>query len=379
MRRTSLALPIALATLTIATQSGANGDDGRVEIHGYGGWSYARSNSDDNRYLGSSKDGDADYLNVAVLFAATASDRVRINTQIWWQESEHEEGTSVVDFAFAEYRFSDALRLRAGKVKHPFGIYTEVFDVGTLRPFFWLPQGIYGPSGVVSEAYRGIGATGSTFPLGAWRLEYDLYTGEMSLDAPSFASLLAAATGTAGEGEPAEAEEGVELRDLAGGRIVVTVPASDIRLGLSAYTARMEEGDRERHSSVGALVEYLDDGWSFRGEYVFLKESPTVDATQGYLELARHLGESWQIAGRVDHSQTRLDGLDAGDAASLLDHRELTAGLNYWFQTDFVVKLSASSVDGNRFALPEDPRTAIDDEALARKMRLVSLGVQFAF
>ena len=26
--------------------------------------------------------------------------------------------------------------MRVGRSKHPFGIYTEVFDIGTLRPFF---------------------------------------------------------------------------------------------------------------------------------------------------------------------------------------------------------------------------------------------------
>mgnify|MGYP001266175134 FL=1 len=62
-----------------------------------------------------------------------------------------------------------------------------------------------------------------------------------------------------------------------------------------------------------------------------------------------------------------------------MDHRDITAGLNYWFHPDFVVKLSASRVDGNRFARPEDLRSAIAGDELHRQTRLVSLGVQFAF
>jgi hypothetical protein len=44
-----------------------------------------------------------------------------------------------------------------------------------------------------------------------------------------------------------------------------------------------------------------------------------------------------------------------------------------------VVKLSASRVDGNRFAAPEDLVDAIADGGIQRVTRLVSLGVQFAF
>ena len=40
----------------------------------------------------------------------------------------------------------------------PFGNYTEIYDVGTLRPFYHLPQATYGPTGQIAESYDGIGA-----------------------------------------------------------------------------------------------------------------------------------------------------------------------------------------------------------------------------
>lgn len=60
-----------------------------------------------------------------------------------------------LDFAFGEWAFSDALKFRMGKVKCPFGIYSEVFDVGTIRPFYALPQAIYGAPGIVTKSYFG--------------------------------------------------------------------------------------------------------------------------------------------------------------------------------------------------------------------------------
>ena len=192
MPRTPLALSLVMTILTIAQAATASADTGAVEIHGYGGWTYSRSDSDDNRYLTSSQDGESDYVNLAVALSSRASDRARINAQVWWEARSDEEVRATIDFAFGEWRVSDALRLRMGQVKHPYGIYTEVFDVGTIRPFFWLPQSVYGPSGAVAESYRGVGITGSVFAPGSWRFEYDLYGGEMGLETPNFAAVFAA-------------------------------------------------------------------------------------------------------------------------------------------------------------------------------------------
>jgi hypothetical protein len=380
MPRTSLALSLVLAILTLAPAAIAGSDTGDVEIHGYGGWSYGRSNADANRYLASSEDGDARYVSLAIALASCPSDRVRISTQVWWEAEPGEEESATVDCAFAEWRVSDALRLRMGQVKHPYGIYTEVFDVGTIRPFFWLPQSVYGPSGTVAESYRGVGLTGSVFAAGIWRFEYDLYGGEMSLEAQDIAAVFATEEDSSGTADAEAPGEG-DIRDLVGGRLTITVPGPEVRIGLSAYTGREKGSACERHSCLGAHVEYLSDTWSLRSEYTLLKESAKLPAAAAYVEVARRLGSSWQIAGRVDHSDTRLEDVDASAAPSLLDHLDITAGLNYWFHPDFVVKLSSSRVDGNRFAWPEDEdiRAAIAGDGIRRQTRLVSLGVQFAF
>ncbi len=139
--------------------------------------------------------------------------------------------------------FSQKLKLRAGKVKQPFGISAEVFDVGTRRPFFELPQAVYGPIGLVGESYKGIGFTGSFDVQGGWGLAYDLYGG---------------------------GQEHKEYVAPEAGRLT---------------------------SDVLAVPE------------------PAVP--------------------------------------SLLDHKEVALGLNYWWTPNFVFKLSFHHVDGNRFAGPD--------------------------
>jgi hypothetical protein len=346
-----------------------------VQIHGYGGWSWGRTDSPENRYLHTSRVGEADYVNLALAFAARSSDHVWINAQVWWEKGQGEEWESVVDYAFGEWRRSDALRLRLGQVKHPFGISTEVFDVGTIRPFFWLAQSIYGPAGVVSESYRGGGLTGAAYLADSWRLEYDAYTGELAFESPGFGSVLDELDAGGDEGD----EQAVELNRLYGGRITIAEPDGRIRLGVSAYTARQEDGEQLRHSAVGVLGELAIAGLTIRGEAVHLRESPAVAMTSYYLEAARFLGPVWQIAARTDRARVTVDGLDTDEAPSLLRHLDVTVGLNYWFSDDFVAKLSASWVDGNRFARPDDLGAAIADGGLGTRTSIVSVGVQFAY
>lgn len=349
-----------------------------VEVHGYGGWTYGRNDADGIHYLASSRDGEAGYVNLAIAVSSQASERVRVNAQVWWEAEPGEEGTTTVDYAFGEWRFADELRLRMGQVKHPYGIYTEVFDVGTIRPFFWLPQSVYGATGTVAESYRGIGLTGSHFAAGGWELEYDAYVGELDLEATDLLVAFGEATGEGGEGET-EAIEEAGLRDLLGGRVTLTEPRSGLRFGLSAYRGRDDEEAGEIHRCLGLHVEHVTGNWSLRGEYAHLREvgALTYDAT--YLELARRLGGPWQVAGRVERASASLDGIDTDAAPGLLKHREATLGLNCWFHPDLVAKLAVSRVEGNRFAHPEDFVDAVADGTLPAHIHLLSLGVQFAF
>ena len=214
MRHVRLLLAVTLVGLVTSGSVAAGAGADAVEIHGYGGWAYGRNDAEGVTYLASSHEGEADYVNLALAFVSHASDRVYINAQVWWEAEPGEEEKALVDYAFGEWRFSDALRLRMGQVKHPYGIYTEVFDVGTIRPFFWLAQSVYGPTGTVAESYHGLGLTGSGFADSGLEFEYDLYAGEMCVEVTDLSALLSVVEG----GDPVtEGEAEAGLRDLGGG------------------------------------------------------------------------------------------------------------------------------------------------------------------
>jgi len=113
----------------------------KISLHGFGAWGYGNTNG--NHYLIGDEDGDYDHAQFYLNINANPFEKLSIIAQIGAHQG-HLGVDFEFDYAFAEWVFSDALKFRIGKVKHPFGIYGELLNVGTIRPFFALPQGIYG-------------------------------------------------------------------------------------------------------------------------------------------------------------------------------------------------------------------------------------------
>lgn len=117
----------------------------KTEVHGYGGWSFGRTtdNLNTNFFLFAHARGDYFHNEFALNVAAPLTDQLTIVAQPFWHSGHHANQTaSGMEYVFGEWKFSDAARFRVGNVKQPFGLYTEVFDVGTLRPFASLSQSI---------------------------------------------------------------------------------------------------------------------------------------------------------------------------------------------------------------------------------------------
>jgi len=342
--------------------------DPQVVLHGYGTWAYGKT--DGNHYTVGDEDGDYQDSEVAINVTATPVRNLAIHVQLA-VESEDAETEALADYAFGEWRFSDALRLRLGQVQQPFGLYAEIFDVGTLRPFVTLPQSIYGPSGVVSESYKGAGLTGYRQSASGWGLSYDLYAGGLKVFEENPATFLE------GEGEDADL-----VRDVVGGRIVLQVPSTDLSFGFSALAGTNENESESRNSSFGLQVQYLTDVWWIRSEEVLHEDQGEHKLKAGYVEVARFLTPHWQIAGRFDRLSTEREENVEDLPEDLFDHREAALGINYWFNTHLVVKLSVHDVKGNAFALPKDPeelRDALARGDLEKETRLVAFGANFTF
>ena len=391
MRTTPRLLPALAAALLAASLPAHAQELPALSIHGFGGWGYGRTGG--NSYLLGEKGGDYQHNNFALSLAATPYERVSVFTQIEFTNDYisrgEEEGEVELDYAFAEYTFSDALRLRAGQVKQPFGIYTEIFDVGTVRPLFTLPQGIYGPSEVVAESFKGVGLAGTFAMAGGWGMDYDVYGGALD-ELKSGGTLPHAVAILGGEEEEEEDEPGV--KDMVGGRLVVRTPLEGLSVGASAYTgttAGHEEEDEVAEDAKGRVTviagqSSLQRGrLSLRGEVARHTHQDAESLDAAYAEAGLMLTRSWQAVARYDWARVEsIEGVELDDDSELLRHRDATVGLNYWVNPRLVFRASYHNVRGNLFAAP-DGEEALHDAILGgtldRKTDLLLLGVQFSF
>ncbi len=141
-------------------------------------------NTSENDYLiPRSVNGTAEFTDAAIFFSATPMDRLRIGVQFIARNfGTASDGHVQVDWAYGDYRISDELGFRAGRVKLPFGLYNEGRDVDMLRTSIFLPQSVYNER--VRDlilAYQGAGAYGSLSVGGAGELDYHVFGGTLNV------------------------------------------------------------------------------------------------------------------------------------------------------------------------------------------------------
>jgi hypothetical protein len=362
-------LALCIALFAAGAVSGMPLEDGKFFINGYGRLSTGKSW--DNSYLGANEDVGLHDLGSTLMFRALPVEGLTLNTQFSFEKaSTSADFKPGVDYAFAEWAFSDKLRLRAGRNQLPLGLYSEIYDVGTLRPFNQLPQGSYGNSSIGTENYDGLGLTGRIGLTDEWSVEYDAYGGFLDLK-----DLLSAACTTSAQC--------VRPVQAAGGRVALGTPVEGLRFTTSGYFARdpqktLELDEHLVRGVVGLGAEYLGEALWVRAEFFGLF-SKYADTRSGYLELAYFLTQHWQVAGRLEGSRTWLPFPMPAEVLTAFRHREAAAGVNYWVTPGFVFKLSFHNVLGNRFAQPLPNPDGSPITRLEPHTRMVSLGTQFSF
>lgn len=360
----------------------AQGSFSELEIHGFGGWAYG--DTDGLAYDLGDSDGRYDNAEFALNVSARPAERLSIVAQVFLESGGDEDVE--LDYAFAEWFVSDALKLRAGRVKHPFGNYGEIFDVGTLRPFYMLPQSLYGPTGFTAKAYNGAGLTGNWSPGGGWSLQYDLYGGEIEgdFDVPGVLSA------TQRFFLEPEVRLGFRVDDTVGGRLNLATPLDGLTFGVSAYrgdeSIQLVLPEPSRRETYVVHAEYLSDRWTVRSEYGALENKDRYEQDGAYLEAAYKVTEHWELAVRAEEWEVDFPNTDLSRLppiiTQVMEHQDLGIGVSYWFTPGFVARLNVHRTEGNRFAFPETPeqvQEALITGRLDDETELIVLGAQFSF
>jgi hypothetical protein len=377
---------LAVALCMLTSSALLADDTSPIQIHGFGGWSYGKSS--DLSYLGATTEGNSENAQFAMNLSARPYEQLSIVAQVNFDMAASTEQTEL-DYAFAEWEASDKLRLRVGRVKHPLGIYGEVFDVGTVRPFQYLPQSIYGAVGFTAKAYNGVGLTGNTRH-GEWEIQYDAYAGE--IDGDYFLATPPSTTAVPPIDMNASPKRnvGFRYRTIVGGRVHVQTPVDGLMIGASGYMGKDDV-------AVGSVVREVDrtvivgSGEFARGPLTLRTEwgraeSDTVHTTKsGYVEASYRITPKWQIAGRWEKLDADIPAFATffvGPLKSILRHEDTAIGLNYWVNANLVLRADYHMVEGNRIAHPDTNRdylTMLGQGFLQSETDAVVLGAQFSF
>jgi hypothetical protein len=376
-----------LGLALVAAPAAAQGILEEVQIHGFGGWAYGKT--DGNAYLIGRADGEYHNADFALNVTAQPVGKLRIVAQLRAEVVAGDEELEL-DYGFASWKISKSLAVRVGRVKHPFGIYGEIYDVGTLRPFYLLPRSIYGANGYTARAYNGVGVIGWKGLPSGWGVQYDIYGGQIEGD---FVIPGMLTTDPVLFFEP-EINVGFEVNQALGIRVNVTTPVPGFTFGVSAYAGDDEvffdlpkplEEDAIREVMLGS-VEYLDHRWTVRAEYGTLKRGIDFELAGGFIEAACKLSDHWQLAGRFDSFEIESPSIDLSQLppyfTQLLKHDELAVGVNYWFSSHFVVRLSYHKAEGNRAAFldtQEELMELLMTGKLDDRTGLIVFGGQYSF
>jgi len=370
MRRSAL-LAATLAALLPHTAQAVEINDGQFSIHGDGQWAYQRSDGR-NSFGEATPEGNYDTTMFDLVLTARPAADLVIAAQLGFEP----EGAGL-EWGFAEWRFSERLRLRLGKVQQPFGNLNELRFAGTTRPFFDLPIAVYGPANVIGTAYLGGGAIGQLASDGGWTLGYDLYGGAVKLAEAEPYAFLSRPTSPLVD-EPVEVEQQL-VREVIGGRITVTTPG-EVTLRASGYYGRMVHGEEsEGFSAAGLSAQYRGEQLWLSAEAVRSQQEDTELSLTAYATVGWMLTEHLQVAAQYEWARTTFNG---SPASALLEHQAYALGLAWWVNPSLVFKGCWHRVDGNRFAYPEDgtPRELADPATAPRRATsVVTLGTQFAF
>ncbi len=253
-----------LLLLSAGTCVSAEFDSGslaeNIQIHGFASQGYLTS--DQNNYYAKTEEGSFEFNEFGLNIGIDPSERLRVAIQVLSRDlGEFGNNTVEVDWAYGQYRWRDWFGLQAGMLQIPWGLYNETRDLDFLRPWIFLPPGLYDEqSRDVYDAFLGIGVMGDMFWKPGGGLSYSFGYGEKTLDE----------TSSAFSNEARNHYNQAELRihEILGGKLIWETPLDGLRFQTTSGTYRTTFQGRtanhplwtEQGAPVGLLISELREG-----------------------------------------------------------------------------------------------------------------------
>ena len=152
--------------LSVGTSFSAEFDAGSlnemIQIHGFASQGYLTS--DQNNYYARTDEGSFEFNEFGVNVGVDMTERLRVAHQLLSRDlGEFGNNAVELDWAYGQYRWRDWFVLHAGMLQIPWGLYNDTRDIDFLRPWIFLPPGLYDEQHRdVYDAMLGVGILGDT-------------------------------------------------------------------------------------------------------------------------------------------------------------------------------------------------------------------------
>ena len=232
----------------------------RISINGYSSFEFEEQLGDDG-FGDTNASFDADLFDLVI--NVQVNDKLRASADITWEHgsaSEENRGNVALEYGFAEYAFSNSLKLRVGKMFTPFGIFNEIH---TAKPAYLSVK----EAGSTNKPKNVVDGSPRFYP--RWGAGIALQ-GDMSIKGKHLDYNFMVSNGDQKSGNPFEKDDNNNKAITFRSRYDVS---EDLQIGFSVY---YDKGVSKEVLSQGLQFEYFTGNWGLLGEGVWGEISPSI-------------------------------------------------------------------------------------------------------
>ena len=340
--------------------------DTNVQIGGFFSQGYLYSSN--NNYPTADKGGTWDFREMAFNASTTIGAHFRVGGQVFAQRfGALGDDKVILDWAVADYNFSPAFGIRAGRVKYPKGLYGEALDLDVVRPFIFLPGAVYSPIlRDFSASFDGAMIYG-TLNAGKNAFDYRLFFGHIPMSPEKG---VAEFYNNAGFYAPPGVKS-LHMDSVTGGQLTWNTPVEGLKFvySYSSYRNLSSDGPFAAYAAVDLhsnfdqftwqtiSAEYTWKNWVFASEWQRAKGTirysaapvlATVTGDSGwdgwYVAASRRLGDRFEVGAYYGDLANNSGTTPRSDPSQ---HQYDTAlSLRFDLTEHVLFKLEAHSIDG---------------------------------
>ncbi len=324
----------------------------KIDVHGFVSQGYMVSSN--NNIFGDSKSGSIDFRDFGINFSGNLTEDIRLAVQFAGYNLGGQGGDNLnLHYGYADYRLSDEIGFRLGRIRVPAGLYNETRDIDMLRSSVFMPQSIYPEvfreyyaSNDAAAIYGGIDMNDMGF------LSYQVYGGYLIDDEDPTADVPYMITGWGFENVRFPG-----ARPTYGSQLVWDTPVDGLRFSHtwrrfdSIATVEMPTPggpvpitlELDNYANQIWSAEYQTGKWTFASEYGYIRVNSQPEDTSWYTSVNYEVSDKLSVGSYYSVYAHERGGLNEADGVNgkartlaLFGKYNITYNWNVKAQIDFM-------------------------------------------